>query len=272
MTCAGVHRRQPHVPFEPIEQRGVREVRRADERGAQARTRARAATPSRAASSCERRTRPAPRHRARTSASTALRCVAPMYVVVITRIRPPRSTTPASASRRRTTPLQITNAQSRSTESADSSSSRSSLPMFGWPSAFTSRSLLDNGTVGAGMAEARRRAARPAANSLPNLRRQLHDLASSIDQAARAGNKVVDQFRLGLSSSPRSRRARSITTARCRERRPALLRGRARAVDHVRIQTGEQLGYPLRYKLIPRTRPHRTAACRIHSRHARSSG
>lgn len=87
----------------------------------------------------------------RTSSSTARRCVVPIYVVVITRTRPPRLITPSSALRRRTTPIPITNARSRSTESADSSSSRSSLPMVGWPSALTSRSLIDSGNDGAGI-------------------------------------------------------------------------------------------------------------------------
>ena len=85
-----IHRRQPHVPLQPVEQRGVRQVRRADERRASARSPARAATPWRAAWSSERRARPAPRRRARTSSSTARFSVAPMYVVVITRTWPPR--------------------------------------------------------------------------------------------------------------------------------------------------------------------------------------
>jgi hypothetical protein len=66
-------------------------------------------------------------------ASTARFSVAPMYVVVTTRTRPPREMTPARASRSCRTPDQITNAQIRSSDSALASSARSSEPMFGCP-------------------------------------------------------------------------------------------------------------------------------------------
>ena len=68
----------------------------------------------------------------------------------MTRTRPPRPTTSASDSRRWRTPVQITNAQIRSTESAVASSALSSEPMFGWPSALTRRSLWLNGVAGSG--------------------------------------------------------------------------------------------------------------------------
>ena len=66
-----------------------------------------------------------------TQASTAFASVAPVYVVVMTRIAPPRATTSLSSSSKVTTPLQMTNAQIRSTCVVLCSSASSCEPIDG---------------------------------------------------------------------------------------------------------------------------------------------
>ena len=182
-----IHRRQPHVPLQAVEERRVREVRRADERGAQAR---------RALEQPRLRVELG-RARVERDANVGAQRDELVDRALLRRAHVRRRDhadsaaarlTPASASRRWRTPDQITNAQIRSTESAVASSARSSEPTFGWPSALTSRSLWLNG-VGRQRRQRKRiaeRRARLDALQHPRRERDARRSASVVERPAGA--------------------------------------------------------------------------------------
>jgi hypothetical protein len=86
--------------------------------------------------------------KSRTKRSSAVRSVAPMYVVVMTRNGAPRCRRRVSSGSRTLSPNHFTKAHSRSTASEESISARSSAPSEGSPDAFVSRAASESGVLG----------------------------------------------------------------------------------------------------------------------------